>query len=832
LPASDAPRDPFFGASTHFRRTDWSFELMDLMDRAGMANLRDQQLWRLVEETTGEYTFTTPYVRTVDRADRHGFDTLLILAYSNPIHVRNHSFHRPPHTDAGRQAFARYAVAVVERYPSADAVEIWNEPDHESFSKGAPAETFARLQGATAPAIRETRPDVTIVGGSMNHISPDWVRAFLDAGALEHLDALSVHPYRDTPTGFDRDVDRLRSIMANHGTAKPIWVTEFGWRTARGDSATPITTTPNTQAAYIARSHSRLRAADVERAFWYTFVDDGVETGQWGLLRHPEDPMGRYSPKPGYVGYATTTRRIGAATDEETEISVPAGVASDAFRRNGTTTRVLWSTTGRDGTVTQDPGTPVTLSVAGAVTVTTTMGQRRTLHPHDGEVYLDLSGDPLFLTGPVTGISRGAPVDLDATVGVAGERVPLGLHSSLADPVTFRVAGERFEVSGERRSVDGPGNYVTGPARIAGTVAIDGQTVGFLRTNATIRGGQIRTRVSSTIDASGSALELSLQPVLRSDEPATLTSVEWTVGDETRRRSIDRTVTADGSTALTLPAAPAAFWRPTAATVTLEFARREPLELNETVSFNPTVRSEHTIDARLEEVEDRPAPTLPADGGVRIDDYGGSGDVSGPIWISWNDDHLVLSARITDDVHASGYPLWEYDSVQLGVTGDRPGNRRNFSEFQIGLTPDGPAVYRRYQPEGKQTTAISAAEAAIERRDGTTVYEVAIPWDVMARTSPDGPVSVSLLVNDNDGEGREGWIEWAGGIGSGKDATQFRRIQLVDTVPDPTPSGNDTAAAPDPGADPGRTNTTAPAPRPLLAIVTIGLVTLLARRRR
>jgi hypothetical protein len=291
-------------------------------------------------------------------------------------------------------------------------------------------------------------------------------------------------------------------------------------------------------------------------------------------------------------------------------------------------------------------------------------------------------------------------------------------------------------------------------------------------------------------------------------------------------------VTAESVTTLSLPVAPKAYWRPTPTAVTLEFADRDSLAVNETVSFNPAVRTDHSIDARLEEVADRPAPTLPADGAVRIEDYGGSGDLSGPIWVSWNDDHLVLSARITDDVHAGGYPIWEHDSVQLGVTGDRPGNRRNFSEFQIGLTPDGPAVYRRYQPDGKQTTAISGAEAAIERRDGTTVYEVAIPWDVMSGTGPDGPVSVSLLVNDDDGEGREGWVEWAGGIGRGKDATQFRQIQFVDAVPDPTPSGNDTSTAPDPGADPRPTSTTAHAPGPVLAILTIGLSALLARRRR
>jgi len=40
-------------------------------------------------------------------------------------------------------------------------------------------------------------------------------------------------------------------------------------------------------------------------------------------------------------------------------------------------------------------------------------------------------------------------------------------------------------------------------------------------------------------------------------------------------------------------------------------------------------------------------------------------------------------------------------------------------------------------------------------------------------------MSVSMLVNDNDGAVRKGWIEWGSGIGTGKDPALFRPVRLA-----------------------------------------------------
>ena len=37
----------------------------------------------------------------------------------------------------------------------------------------------------------------------------------------------------------------------------------------------------------------------------------------------------------------------------------------------------------------------------------------------------------------------------------------------------------------------------------------------------------------------------------------------------------------------------------------------------------------------------------------------------------------------------------------------------------------------------------------------------------------------ALLVNDNDGAGRKGWLEWFQGIGFAKDPTQYGPLRLL-----------------------------------------------------
>ncbi len=70
-------------------------------------------------------------------------------------------------------------------------------------------------------------------------------------------------------------------------------------------------------------------------------------------------------------------------------------------------------------------------------------------------------------------------------------------------------------------------------------------------------------------------------------------------------------------------------------------------------------------------------------------------------------------------------------------------------------------------------------------RDGDrTRYELRIPLQGLAAQRI---LRASFLVNDADGAGREGWLEWTPGIGREKRPAMFGQVSLVarDSVPSP-----------------------------------------------
>lgn len=69
------------------------------------------------------------------------------------------------------------------------------------------------------------------------------------------------------------------------------------------------------------------------------------------------------------------------------------------------------------------------------------------------------------------------------------------------------------------------------------------------------------------------------------------------------------------------------------------------------------------------------------------------------------------------------------------------------------------------------------------REETKTVYELAVPWEELTG-DPDLvrqglKLKFSLLVNGNDGRGREGWAEYNGGIGTAKDVHAFGDVFLL-----------------------------------------------------
>src|SRR5206468_2447696 len=110
---------------------------------------------------------------------------------------------------------------------------------------------------------------------------------------------------------------------------------------------------------------------------------------------------------------------------------------------------------------------------------------------------------------------------------------------------------------------------------------------------------------------------------------------------------------------------------------------------------------------------------------------------------------------------------------------DQQGFDANVYEIGIAGLSGGPVVYR-FAGGILSPNRIFGAEAAVRREGGRTIYEAAIPWSELSPLKPqNGAIAgLSLVVNDNDGQGR-GYIEWAGGLADVKRPGRFIGLRLV-----------------------------------------------------
>lgn len=412
--------DSPFGVCTHFGHlsgpdTDLdaspkeSHDAIPLLNLGGFKTHRDELTWKRTEPIKGRCVFPNAHQRHMALCGEHAVDSLVILDYGN----KNYDGGLTPYTDEGLDGFANYARQIVRRYGrQIKEVEVWNE-FNGSFSKGPAAkrpDAYLRLLERTYRAVKAERPDLKVVGPAAVTLPYSWLEQLFSLGALRYLDAVSVHPYiypRQPDTARDSLSDLLGRLHAtirrhNGGQTKPLQLTEIGWPTHQGGVSV------RDQARYAVRALVMALSAGVERYFWYNLVSSGPDPSKrehnFGLVRHPEDPRGAYTPKPAYVALATAARRLSGARFVAQE-PLPDPVYSYLFERDGNPLRVMWVAK-RGGA--QPDGPEVQLRAEGPLTVTGLYGKTHRLGPQGGTVSLRLSGDPVYVAGPAeVGASSG-----------------------------------------------------------------------------------------------------------------------------------------------------------------------------------------------------------------------------------------------------------------------------------------------------------------------------------------------------------------------------------------------------------------------------------------
>lgn len=263
---------------------------------------------------------------------------------------------------------------------------------------------------------------------------------------------------------------------------------------------------------------------------------------------------------------------------------------------------------------------------------------------------------------------------------------------------------------------------------------------------------------------------------------AKLLSADWVSGEKSGSEKLDGAVKPGETRTLSIPFMPVEAFNAVDCSLKVNFEGRPPLSFKGKLSYSPCPKMTPAIDGDLKEWKGLPAIDL-SKATVKIKDYKGVKDLSGLIWLGWDDRNLYVAAEIEDDKHSQttgGEKGWQGDGIQMSVA-ELPDGKGvpEWNEFGICLAPSGPEVYRSIGPDGLKEGLVKDAKAQIRREGTSTIYEFAIPWTELAPASPSaGAILFSILVNENDGKKREGWIEWGAGIGNDKNPDKFRIVNL------------------------------------------------------
>jgi len=157
-------------------------------------------------------------------------------------------------------------------------------------------------------------------------------------------------------------------------------------------------------------------------------------------------------------------------------------------------------------------------------------------------------------------------------------------------------------------------------------------------------------------------------------------------------------------------------------------------------------------------------------------------DLDASFSLSYDKDAINLEVKVDDDVFlpkGSKGDIWQGDSVQVAFQClDKDADRSSMTEYTLALTDNGPMAYRHFSqiklPEGESQDV----KLAIQRKGRQTIYKASFPFKElgMKNAGVNTTLGFSLLINDNDGTGRKGYLHWGDGIGDEKNPAAYGGI--------------------------------------------------------
>jgi hypothetical protein len=793
----------------------------ELMRQIGITGMRDEVKWQDVEYESGKYrTPTTKAAKFIEGAAEGLTENMFLLSGGHTLY--NGGDWRMPVTDAQIEAWKGYVEYVTTAYKgSVKYYELWNEPNLTNFNIDmASATQYAELAKVTYPIVKKNDPDAIFCVFSTAQIPVDWIKEACDAGILNYADAVTVHPYdwSGEGSGVDKNfrnsfyiqrMKEFRNLMAEYGHSDiPIISTELGITTITSQQS------PIGQAALVTQIFAMTQGENLsESIFYYDFQNDQMTAelyenngeANWGFIKHQKDTVAA-AAKPLYVAMANYNKLLSDA--ENIDGIVEGRTSAYRFRRNadGEQVIVLWNDN-------QSESVGLDLGIKQIEVLDMYGNSRGRLESEYGRYSFEVTFEPIYIIGEFAHLKICEPeikIDNGRVYAANSDFVTFNLTSEPQKNLTVKTqAGYELEVTECQDISDGIGKIQVATSKDAQkdnelliylydgdkqvyyskvhimivepfevTVDVEPYSKNSHVSNVavvTVKNTSNSTNISGTVKADFSEYGEEIETRRFYDvKPGNSVSVRLNMP----KSIIGRTVSAEGSITLENGYTKDTVFRLSKSDVSY---CNTPPKITGDVDY-----SEWNGSSWFAADDEYAARTYPS--------WKGKQDCAALCTMKWDYDNLYLLAEVSDDRLFNDYEpfyMWSGDGLQVAFTQiSSLGIASNeFTELGLGPSKNG-IVCWRYSSQtmynegatGLGVGVVDNVKVTLEKQNGKWIYRAKMPWSEIfgenAKINGGEYLGFSLIVNDNDGNGREGYLEYTSGIGNGKNTSLFGRIYL------------------------------------------------------
>ena len=776
---------------------------LDLYSEAGFGGTRDSITWASFEKKKGEYEFRDYQKKIVVKTAENNMVNFMLLAYDNEKAGYAGS---PPQTAESIKGYANYAMnlakSMKEVLPKGAKMEfeVWNEYDHKPFNRdGASVENYIEMLKQTYSAIKWVDSNAKVWGGG-GGLTYEWLDEFMKLGGYKYCDGLTFHPYAATSeaiVSYEKFL-KHREVLKKYGQEDfPVCLSEIGWTSDVDD----------VQARRLVQ-FAIMIDGEVDSSIYYRHYMDqqnSVAENFFGILgpahytkSYPKEPI---TARASFLALAAFNKILNGATEKIKLNPEDEKITAYSFKaQDGDRIVACWSNYSIE---TQE----TVYTDAKVLKIYDIYGNEQEYVPVDGKVSIQLGAKPKYIKGDFADIKFSAnafssidKIDVDVP---KNDEFSLHLSKQFDDDVQIDVdlpsnitikSNSGYDMQNKATLRFATAGNAVDDSVIVVSVKKDGKKVAEHRVNINycdsivsdvtasyFRSGKWQYKVElvnrkETGEMSGVLLVNSPTQILDNEKKLTFKNI---------RPKEKRTFY------INIPNSVIDVKNYFSADIILDDG--ETYKLEDTIYTSAIVYTETPpmIDGKIDSNEwfkNAPVKLKYNSQAQEITDWGGVFDVGGNVYCMYDKDNFYIAGEITDNILGDNDEqkrIWANDSIQFAFA---PVNEKGkpYTEYGIGIV-NGETKFERYSFVVVDTGVLGVTDkegyegidVKINRDEEKMInyYEAKIPWkmiygDTVNIMACDG-LYFSLLVNDNDGNGRRGWIEYCPGIGKEKNPAQF-----------------------------------------------------------